>query len=321
MEFTLKKDTEFAKEVLEGLSAKNKHLSSKYFYDYRGDKLFQKIMQLPEYYLTRTEFSILEKYHATILEPVVKAGNTFNLVELGAGDGLKTKILINYLHHTETPFTYFPVDISGSVLKDLKEGLENDFSQINVEPIESNYYKALAEKSWQNGRQTLLLFLGANIGNFVWDEAKAMLSNVASSLKEGDMMLVGFDLKKDPELILNAYDDKQGVTRDFNLNILSRINKELGGDFDLSKFKHWPVYNPVSGECKSYLVSMEEQFVQVVALNQTFHFKKAEAIHTEISKKYDPEELCELAEECGFEVIFDFEDEHEFFTDSLWRKK
>ncbi|GAB3661796.1 L-histidine N(alpha)-methyltransferase [Echinicola sediminis] len=321
MEFTLKKDTEFAQDVLEGLSAKDKFLSSKYFYDHLGDKLFQKIMELPEYYLTRTEFTILQKYHGVILDQIMGGDDSFNLVELGAGDGLKTKILLDYLYQAKRPFTYFPIDISGSVLKHLQDDLNQSFPDIDVCPIESNYKKALAEKAWQNGKRTLLLFLGANIGNFVWQEAREMLSQVAASLSKGDLMLIGFDLKKDPELILSAYDDANGVTRDFNLNILSRINKELGGNFDLNNFKHWPVYNPVTGECKSYLVSTVAQEISISALNRTFTFKKAEAIHTEISKKYDPEEICELAEACGFEVLRDFEDDQGFFTDSLWIKR
>ncbi|WP_186756772.1 L-histidine N(alpha)-methyltransferase [Echinicola salinicaeni] len=320
MEFILNKESEFALDVQSGLSAINKYLPSKYFYDHRGDMLFQQIMQLPEYYLTRTEFSILNHHHSSILNPVLDLNQSFNLVEMGAGDGLKTKILIEYLHSQKVDYTYYPIDISGNVLNHLKESLENKFEGIQIQPIENIYRKALKEKIWDNDRPTLLLFLGANIGNFVLDEAKEILGIIGQALSKGDYALIGFDLKKDPELILGAYDDSQGVTRDFNLNVLNRINKELGGDFDLSKFKHWPVYNPVNGECRSYLVSLIDQEVHVEALGETFQFKKAEAIHTEVSKKYDTDELCVLAKESGFEIINDFLDDHEFFTDSLWKK-
>ncbi|WP_215223637.1 L-histidine N(alpha)-methyltransferase [Echinicola shivajiensis] len=321
MEFILNKESEFALDVQSGLSAPNKYLSSKYFYDHRGDMLFQQIMQLPEYYLTRTEFSILNHFHPSILSPILDLSQSFNLVEMGAGDGLKTKILIEYLQAQNADYTYYPIDISGNALSHLKESLENKFDGIQIRPIENVYRKALKEKLWNNDRPTLLLFLGANIGNFVLEEAKEILQLLGKALSIGDYALIGFDLKKDPELILGAYDDSQGVTRDFNLNVLNRINKELGGNFDLSKFKHWPVYNPVSGECRSYLVSLTDQEVQLEALAETFHFKKAEAIHTEVSKKYDKDELSTLAEESGFEILNNFQDDHEFFTDSLWRKR
>lgn len=321
MEFILNKESEFALDVQSGLSASNKYLSSKYFYDHRGDLLFQQIMQLPEYYLTRTEFSILNHHYSSILSHVLDLNQSFNLVEMGAGDGLKTKILIEYLQAQKADYTYYPIDISGNALSHLRESLENKFEGIQIRPIENIYRKALKEKLWNNDRPTLLLFLGANIGNFVLEEAKEILGLLGKALSKDDYALIGFDLKKDPELILGAYDDSQGVTRDFNLNVLNRINKELGGNFDLSKFKHWPVYNPVNGECRSYLVSLIDQEVQVEALSETFHFKKAEAIHTEVSKKYDKDELNILAEESGFEIINNFQDNHEFFTDSLWRKR
>ncbi|UCS92949.1 L-histidine N(alpha)-methyltransferase [Echinicola marina] len=321
MEFILKEKGEFALDVQSGLSAPNKYLLSKYFYDHRGDELFQKIMQLPEYYLTRTEFSILHHNYASILAPILEMQHEFNLVELGAGDGFKTKILIEYLESEKAAYTYYPIDISGNVLAHLKQSLRDKFERIQVHPIQDIYRNALAGQLWDHKRRTLLLFLGANIGNFVLEEAKEILKLMAATLGSGDFALIGFDLKKDPELILGAYDDSQGVTRDFNLNILTRINKELGGDFDLSKFKHWPVYNPVNGECRSYLVSLADQEVRVDALAATFHFKRAEAIHTEVSKKYDKEELNQLAEECGFEIIHNFQDDHEFFTDSLWKKR
>ncbi|MBD8490492.1 L-histidine N(alpha)-methyltransferase [Echinicola sp. CAU 1574] len=320
MEYSLRKDTEFARDVSVGLSGNNKFLSSKYFYDHKGDELFQKIMQLPEYYLTRKEFSILEEHHRCIMERILDFPE-FNMVEMGAGDGLKTKILLEYLYNQKANFTYYPIDISGNVLKQLETSLHVSYPGIEVSPIVSNYKNALQDPLWNRKTKTLLLFLGANIGNFVWDDAVKVLRKIARSLQEGDMALIGFDFKKDPELILRAYDDSQGVTKDFNLNILTRINKELGGNFDLTKFKHWPVYNPVNGECRSYLVSLVEQEVTIEALKQRFKFKKAEAIHTEVSKKYDKDELLLLAEDSGFEVLENFEDCDGYFTDSLWRKK
>ncbi|QDH80101.1 L-histidine N(alpha)-methyltransferase [Echinicola soli] len=320
MEYTLKTETEFAKDVLTGLSASQKHLSSKYFYDQRGDKLFQKIMHLPEYYLTRKEFAILDRYKDDILARAMMAP-CFNLVEMGAGDGLKTKILINHLQQEGADFTYFPIDISGTVLDELKADLQQSSTSLDVQPIVGTYKRALEVKKWENDHPTLLLFLGGNIGNFNYEQAVTILRNIAESLKSGDYLLIGFDLKKDPDIILQAYNDADGVTRDFNLNVLARINKELGGDFDLTKFKHWPMYDPATGECRSYLVSTQSQKVCIKGLNREFYFDKAEAIHTEISKKYSHHELEVLAGQSGFVVVQDFEDQDHYFTDSLWQKR
>lgn len=310
----------FAADVEKGLAAENKFLSSRYFYDAAGDKLFQKIMQLPEYYLTRAEFAILDQYKTSILLPIIERKVKFNLVELGAGDGLKTKVIIRYLYENNVPFDYFPVDISGSVLEELRLSLGKEFPQLSVHPIVSTYNRALEEKRWNPNSPTLMMFLGSNMGNFLEEEAFELLASLADALVKNEMLLAGFDLKKDPELILKAYNDSQGVTREFNLNILSRINRELGGNFNIKKFKHWPVYNPVSGECKSYLVSEENQTVRIEAIGQTYNFEKAEAIYTEVSKKYSLSELEKYAKVKGFEVMENFLDEREYFTDSLWRK-
>lgn len=310
----------FARDVKEGLTAENKFLSSKYFYDATGDKLFQKIMQLPEYYLTRAEYEILERYHADILKPFVQRNGKFNLVEMGSGDGLKTRILLKHLYERQIPFRYYPVDISGSSLTELRHSLESLFPNMSIHPIEGHYLKALEEHRWDPRFPTFMVFLGSNLGNFLEKEAKELLSSLARALKQDELLLAGFDLKKDPEIILNAYNDSQKVTRDFNLNVLARINRELGGEFDFSKFKHWPLYNPMTGECKSFLISTEKQRVNIAALEETFTFEKAEAIFTEVSKKYSLPELERLALSGGFEIIQNFLDRKEYFTTSLWRK-
>lgn len=310
----------FAQDVREGLTAENKFLSSKYFYDATGDKLFQKIMQLPEYYLTRAEYEILERYHADILKPFVQRNEKFNLVEMGSGDGLKTRLLLKHLYERQIPFHYYPVDISGSSLTELRHSLKSLFPNMSIHPIEGHYLKALEEHRWDARFPTLMVFLGSNLGNFLEKEAKELLSSLARALKYDELLLAGFDLKKDPEIILDAYNDSQKVTRDFNLNVLARINRELGGEFNLSKFKHWPLYDPVTGECKSFLISTEKQRVNVAALEETFTFEKAEAIFTEVSKKYSLPELERFAHSEGFEIIQNFLDRKEYFTTSLWRK-
>ena len=311
----------FAEEVRQGLSSPQKFLSSKYFYDAIGDVLFQKIMQLPEYYLTRAEFDILEAHKGDILQPIVASDKPFNLIEMGAGDGLKTKLLLRYLYERKISFTYYPIDISGNVLQQLEETLSKEYPGLSVEPVQGTYHEALARKSWNREQPSLMLFLGSNMGNFLQGEALSLLDEIAQALHKDDMLLAGFDLMKDPEVVLKAYNDSQGITRDFNLNLLYRINRELGADFDPHKFKHWPVYDPVRGECKSYLVSMEKQTVQIKALGASFELDEYEAIFTEVSKKYSLGELENYAQEKGFEVIENYTDEKRYFTDSLWRKR
>lgn len=320
MEITLSNKA-FAEEVKAGLSAPQKYLSSKYFYDAVGDKLFQKIMQLPEYYLTRAEFDILEQYKAAILQPLIEKKERFNLIEMGAGDGLKTRLLLGYLYEKRVPFTYYPIDISANVLRQLEDALKEQFPEMSVEPIQGTYQEALANRHWDQRHPSMMLFLGSNIGNFLKGEALGLLEEIAQVLRSQDMLLAGFDLKKDPAIILNAYNDSQGITRDFNLNLLYRINRELGGDFDPYKFKHWPVYDPVNGECRSYLVSTERQTVEIKALDVRFQFDEYEAVFTEVSKKYSLSELGKYAQEKGFEVMRNFKDTKGYFTDSLWRKK
>ncbi len=311
----------FAQDVLLGLSSNPKTLSSKYFYDAKGDKLFQQIMALPEYYLTRKEYEILKSKHELILASILSQDKPFNLVELGAGDGMKTKILLRYLTQLNIDFTYYPVDFSGSVLEELEESLLEELPELVVNPIQDTYRNSLKKQVWEDGRPNLILFMGANLGNFGVDEAKNIIDHLRVGTKKGDLVLIGFDLKKNPQTILDAYHDNVGVTREFNLNLLDRINRELDADFDRDSFVHWPTYDPVSGECRSYLVSLTAQQVAIGALNQTFDFKAFESIFTEISKKYSLSEIEHLASLGGFEVKENFMDSEGYFADVLWVKK
>ena len=311
----------FAQDVMLGLNSTPKTLPSKYFYDAKGDKLFQQIMALPEYYLTRKEYEILEGQHEQILKSILKIGKPFNLIELGAGDGLKTKILLRFLVNNEIDFIYYPVDFSGSVLEELEQSLAEEMPNLEVNPIQSTYRESLKNQEWENGRPNLMLFLGANLGNFGVEEAKNIIDHLRVGTRKGDQVLLGFDLKKNPNIILDAYNDEQGVTREFNMNLLDRINRELDADFDRNSFVHWPTYDPVSGECRSYLVSLKSQAVSIGALNQTFEFEAFESIFTEISKKYSLSEISHLASLGGFEVNQNFLDSDGYFADVLWEKK
>ncbi len=313
-------DDQFARDVLSGLTTNPKCLLSKYFYDEKGDELFQKIMQLPEYYLTRCEFEILAQNTHKIIESLSLKRDSFRLIELGAGDGLKSKILLKFLLDNNFDFKYQPVDISNNAIDKLQKDLSSSLPQLQIEGSVGDYFQVLKHTSQSSANRNVVLFLGSNIGNLLDERAADFLSLLSSSLNSGDKVLIGFDLKKDPGLILSAYNDKEGVTRSFNLNLLARINRELEADFDLSQFIHFPLYDPQSAVAKSYIVSLKNQIVNIHELNTAVHFEAMETIHTEVSQKYDLKMIDLLASGSGFEVQENFTDCKSYFSLSLWNK-
>ncbi len=311
--------THFAHDIDEGLSADPKFLSSRYFYDARGDEIFQQIMQMPEYYLTGCEYEIFDRQKQEILK-AVDPGKKFNLVELGAGDGYKTKLLLQHFLDQEVTFEYFPVDISANVLKLLSRDLSTLFPTLRVSTLNYEYFTALERLNELDNAPKVILFLGSNIGNFTPERAHAFFNKLAKVIRPGDQLLCGIDLKKDPRTILRAYNDEGGITKAFNLNLLERINRELGGNFQLQNFDHYPTYDPFTGECRSYLMSKVEQEVEIKALGKSYHFEHSEPIHMEISRKYSLKEIKQLAQDCGFSVKHHFTDSKEYFVDTLWVK-
>ncbi|MBW2962143.1 L-histidine N(alpha)-methyltransferase [Mesonia aestuariivivens] len=322
----MKKDTqtkhnsEFASEVQEGLTAFPKYLSSKFIYDKKGDKLFQDIMNLPDYYLTNCEFDILEK-HKAALSDYFNAESGFDLIELGAGDGKKTKILLKYLIDNKIDFKYLPIDISQNILDNLEDSLARELPKVNVETLQGSYFDVLKEVSQYKLRKKVIMVLGSNIGNLNHDSAIEFLKNIQIAMNPGDMLFMGFDQKKNPQTILDAYNDQTGVTEAFNKNLLERINRELEADFNLNKFKHWETYNPETGTAKSFLISTEEQTVAINALNLNISFKSWESIHTEISQKYDDEVVDWLADQAGLKLIEYFTDDQHFYKNYIFEKK
>ena len=308
---------QFARDVKEGLSSSPKRLSSKYFYDARGDKLFQQIMHLDEYYLSRAELEIFQTHKEALLE-IMDHGAPFRLVELGAGDGLKTKVLLKHFLEQGVDFSYAPVDISPDVLEHLQSNLLKEIPDLKIEPLAGDYFRVLADLKFKNHTHSVAFFLGSNIGNFLSDTAINFLSSIHDNLQQGDYLMIGFDLKKDPKRILNAYNDAAGVTRAFNMNLLDRINRELDANFDTSMFDHNPIYDPMTGQCRSYLISKQPLEVHVGALNETFSFREWEPIFMEVSKKYDLEEIEELAVKTGFRLVQNFFDQEHLFCDSVW---
>ena len=310
---------QFARDVMHGLSETPKYLPSKYFYDKKGDHLFQQIMDLDEYYLTRCEFEIFQNSKNDLLQHFSAQTGAFDLIEFGAGDGKKTKVLLEYFVNQKADFTYKPIDISPNALTLLEQDLRSSLPQIKVETLQGEYFSVLSQLNKERTRTKVVLFLGSNIGNFLKPVAMDFLKQLASSLNPGDLLLLGVDLVKDPKVISSAYNDSQGVTAAFNMNLLERINSELGGSFDLENFSHFPLYNPISGTSRSFLISRAEQTVTIEKLNASFHFKAWEPIHTEYSHKYRLEELYELAEGSGFESVEHYFDSKKYFTDGIWR--
>ncbi|MCU0355235.1 MAG: L-histidine N(alpha)-methyltransferase [Cytophagales bacterium] len=310
--------TEFATDVMRGLRSSPKRLSSKYFYDDEGSRIFKKIMHLPEYYLTRCETEIFEQEKETWLRLFDPQQTGFELIELGAGDGLKTKILLKHFLQQKARFTYVPIDISAGVLTELADNLHNELPQLSVKPTEGDYFTALQRQlSSTDAIRRVVLFLGSNIGNFSESETIWFFQRLKDLLLNGDLLLLGFDLQKHPSVILAAYNDAQGVTREFNLNLLRRLNRELQADFDLSQFDHYPLYDPSTGEARSYLVSRIQQTVRLDTLGETVQLEAGECIHTEISRKYTLVQMRSLAQSVGLQPLAWFTDSKDYFTDML----
>lgn len=310
----------FEKDVYTGLTSYPKYLLSKYIYDKKGDRLFQEIMGLPEYYLTECEFSIL-KDHAQEIIKSFKGPDGFDLIELGAGDGKKTKVLLKHLVDQDVNFNYLPVDISLNVLEELEASLKKEIPNVPVKIKQGTYFETLERLAEYNTRKKVILVLGSNIGNLLHKDAIDFLRHIQEAMTPEDMLFMGFDQKKHPQIILNAYNDKTGITAAFNKNILGRINSELKGDFDLDSFLHWETYDPESGTAKSYLVSQKEQEVTIEGIGLKVHFNAWETIHTEISQKYDNSVVEWLAEEAGLLVTRQFEDEKGFYKNYIFRRK
>ena len=256
-----------------------------------------------------------------ILAQFYKKAAPFKMIELGAGDGLKTKVLLNHFVDAGVDFTYSPIDISSNVLTQLSNDLRANIPKLKVEVVHGDYFEALAKINQKGSSREVVLVLGSNIGNFNNDEALEFLQKLSSSLSVGDGLFIGFDLMKDPDVILKAYNDKKGVTRNFNKNLLTRINNELGANFNLNSFRHVPTYNPITGETKSHLVSTIDQRVFIEGLEKEFHFNAWEAIHTEISQKYSYKMIQEFAEKSGFKLIQNFTDSQENYLNSYWEKR
>lgn len=305
--------------IREGLTSTNRTISSQYFYDSRGSEIFRAITELPEYYLTASELEVLET-HAQAIATVVSA-NALNiaLLEAGPGDGRKARHIARALRESGLGLRYGAVDISETAVAEAVSRIAEEF-EIETTGLAGDYHELLPQMAglWPGSRK-MILFLGSSIGNYSSGPALQLLRTIRRSIEPGDFALVGFDLKKEESILVPAYSDEQGLTREFNLNLLRRFNNELGGSFDLDRFDHRAVYNREKGAMQSFLVSTCDQTVHIEHLELTLSLKRGESIHTEDSHKYGIAEIHDLASAAGFRVVEHFMDEAGYFTCSLWQ--
>lgn len=307
---------QFAADVLTGFSSKPKYLSAKYFYDDIGSELFSAISQHEDYYLTRTEFGILDansKYLPGRLDE-----SEVDIIELGAGDGHKSELVIDAFLNAGVTIDFYPIDISEKAMDMLGETIREK-PNLSVKGLIGDYFDGLRFVRARSANRQLVLFLGSNIGNFDPIQCQGFLRRLHDSLNDGDYVLIGFDQKKDVSELITAYSDSSHYTRDFNLNLLTRINRELGGNFDLSNFQHYPAYNPVLGAMESYLLALRKQHVFIETLQKEIFFSAFEPIHLEYSFKFLPMDIEHLSRQTGFTIIENFTDPHARFIDSLWQ--
>ncbi len=286
--------TDFFADVIAGLSSTPRTLPCKYFYDARGAGLFQKICELPEYYVTRTEIAILDRYRAEIAS---RLGSNIELIGLGTGAGTKTRILVEAL---DKPAVYMPVDISEKQLHESAAVFRKTFPDLEVLPVAADYLQPVVLPSPRTAAsRKVVYFPGSTIGNFEPDEAAGFLGRIAKLCGHGSGLLIGVDLRKDRNIIEAAYNDAQGVTAEFNLNLLVRANRELGADFDLAHWRHRAIYNSNEGRIEMYLISDIDQKVRIE--NRQFEFGAGEKILTEYSYKHTSESFSALADSAGFD--------------------
>jgi L-histidine Nalpha-methyltransferase len=316
---------QFAEDIRRGLTAERKRLQPKYFYDELGSLLFDAICLLPEYYLTRAEDEILRARADEIVASVAGSERAqLSLLEFGSGSAVKTRLVIEAILRRQSRLIYRPVDISPKIVESSARSLLQSYPRLSVEAFAGDYDAALARLKRRTpdasggDERTLALFLGSNVGNFDSSEAEKFLAAGRACLRVNDALLLGADLKKDPETLLAAYDDPLGLTAAFNLNLLARINREFDADFDLRAFRHRACYDDAAGRIEIYVESLRAQAVRVRELDLTVEFAEGELTHTENSHKYDPPQLRSLAARTGFDLSRMWTDAAGLFSSNLF---
>ncbi|KGI77857.1 L-histidine N(alpha)-methyltransferase [Oleiagrimonas soli] len=294
-------------DVLDGLSRQPRRLPSKYFYDARGSRLFERICEQPEYYLTRAELALMQAHLPQIADTL---GPEALLVEYGSGSGIKTRLLLQHLH---APVAYMPVEISRSALMTSVEGLADDFPDIQMLPVCADFTQPITLPAPERTqRRTVIYFPGSTIGNFETSAAVRLLRQMREEMGAGGAALVGVDLLKDPAIIEAAYNDAAGVTAAFTLNMLAHINRTLGADFDVDGFAHRARFNPQTERIETHIDSLREQDVHIE--DRTFHFDAGDSILVEYSCKYSRASFARLAAEAGLRVAQVWTDPEDLFS-------
>lgn len=299
--------------VHRGLSRTQKEIPSRFFYDIAGSRLFERITRLPEYYLTRCETEILERYPGEI---VAVGGDDFQVVEFGSGSSEKTRLILRAAVERQGEVEYVPIDISTEFLRASSEELLAEVDGLRVTALAGDYLDALGQLPHHDGAR-LFLFLGSTIGNFEREDAVSFLARVRDTMRPQDRLLVGVDLKKSPSIIEPAYNDAEGVTAQFNKNVLARINRELCGHFDAALFDHQAPWVEEHSRIEMRLVSRRDQEVAIDGLNETFSFKAGEFIHTENSHKWSPEAFATICKEAGLNICHTWHDGNGWFALNL----
>lgn len=308
----------FAQDVRAGLTASPRTLPAKYHYDELGSALFDAITVLPEYYLTRAETDILRDCG---WEMVRALGNPIEFLELGSGSAIKTRLLIEEALRVQRRLRYSPIDISPEALRASASALVAAYPGLTIHAYAGDYFSLLRAKALKRENRVLAMFMGSNVGNYEPEEAAHLLALLAGALQPGDGLLLGADLKKDPDVLELAYDDPAGVTAAFNLNLLGRINRELGGTFDVRGFKHVAHYDDRRGSVDSFLVAVRAQRVRIAALDLELNFDEGERIKTESSYKFTIDDLTRLGRDAGFELTRSWTDRGRRFAVVLLVRK
>ena len=306
----------FAEEISYSLNQNSKSINPKFFYDRKGSELFESITSLPEYYPTRTEISILKKLKHDLPSYL---DENMNLVELGSGASVKTRLILDIFTKLQVKTEYFPIDIS-EILTESSEQLLKDYDTLHITGIIDTYEGGLEFLKTYDNKKNLILFLGSSFGNFTPDDGKLFLEKIFSTMNSDDLFLIGLDLVKDKNILESAYDDSQGVTAKFNLNVLSRINDELDADFDLDNFSHHSIYNESDQRIEMNLKSLVSQSVIVAKSNLSLNFNENELIHTEYSHKYHISQIKKLLTDIGFKIKNVWLDEQKHFSLTLVSK-
>ena len=299
----------FAEEISFSLNRTSKFIHPKFFYDKKGSDLFEKICLLPEYYPTKTEIGILKKIQDELPSYLDK---NFRIVELGSGSSVKTRLIIDIFTKLYDVVEYFPIDIS-EILTESSEELLKDYEQLHITGIIDTYDGGLEFLKSYDDKKNLILFLGSSFGNFSPMDGHKFLQKINSTMKPGDLFLIGLDLVKDKNLLESAYNDSKGITAKFNLNVLARINDDLDADFNLNNFSHYSIYNENDQRIEMYLKSLKNQSVVISKSNLKLNLEKDELIHTEYSHKYKQSQIHKLLDSVGFEIKHTWFDEKNHF--------